>query len=634
MSHDIRYGNGAAWPGTRLRSSVARGVAAGALAVRAAPMTLALHVVVALVGGAQPVVIAWLTKLVLDDVAAGARVATLLPLAASLGAAGLVAAVLPQLTQYLRAEFNRAVGLLAQDRLFGAVDRLVGLAQFEDPRFLDRVRLARDAGGSGPGQVVDGTLGLLQAVVTITGFLASLLLLSPMMTGLVLLAGVPTLAAELALSRRRARMYWDLGPVERRELFYSQLLTSVEAAKEIRLFGIGTFLRGRMLADRRTANASLRAMDRREAMVQSGLGGFAALVAGGGLLWAVSATRSGGLSVGDVAIFVAAVAGIQGAVAVIALEIARTHQSLLMFDHYLSVTRCPPDLPVAPNPRPLPPLRDAIEFRDVWFRYSPEHAWILRGVTLRVPYGKALALIGLNGAGKSTLIKLLCRYYDPTRGAILWDGADLREIDPADLRHRIGAVFQDYMEYDMTAAENIALGDLSSLDDRERIHTAARRADLHDRLTELPRGYDTLLSRMFFMDMDMDRDRDTSLSADGEKGPSQTGVELSGGQWQRLALARAFLRDQRDLMILDEPSAGLDAEAEAEIHSSLTQYRAGRTSLLISHRLGAVRDADVIAVLADGRILEQGDHASLTAMGGEYARLFDLQASGYRDNAT
>ncbi|MFB7081373.1 ABC transporter ATP-binding protein [Streptomyces sp. NPDC056308] len=632
MSHDIRYGNGAAWPGTRLRSSVARGVAAGALAVRAAPMTLALHVVVALVGGAQPVVIAWLTKLVLDDVAAGARVATLLPLAASLGAAGLVAAVLPQLTQYLRAEFNRAVGLLAQDRLFGAVDRLVGLAQFEDPRFLDRVRLARDAGGSGPGQVVDGTLGLLQAVVTITGFLASLLLLSPMMTGLVLLAGVPTLAAELALSRRRARMYWDLGPVERRELFYSQLLTSVEAAKEIRLFGIGTFLRGRMLADRRTANASLRAMDRREAMVQSGLGGFAALVAGGGLLWAVSATRSGGLSVGDVAIFVAAVAGIQGAVAVIALEIARTHQSLLMFDHYLSVIRCPPDLPVAPNPRPLPPLRDAIEFRDVWFRYSPEHAWILRGVTLRVPYGKALALIGLNGAGKSTLIKLLCRYYDPTRGAILWDGADLREIDPADLRHRIGAVFQDYMEYDMTAAENIALGDLSSLDDRERIHTAARRADLHDRLTELPRGYDTLLSRMFFMDMD--RDRDTSLSADGEKGPPQTGVELSGGQWQRLALARAFLRDQRDLMILDEPSAGLDAEAEAEIHSSLTQYRAGRTSLLISHRLGAVRDADVIAVLADGRILEQGDHASLTAMGGEYARLFDLQASGYRDNAT
>jgi ATP-binding cassette, subfamily B, bacterial len=226
-------------------------------------------------------------------------------------------------------------------------------------------------------------------------------------------------------------------------------------------------------------------------------------------------------------------------------------------------------------------------------------------------------LVGLNGAGKTTLVKLLCRMYDPTRGQILWDGVDLRDVPPEALRERISAVFQQHMDYDLTAAENIGLGDLPALDDRARLEEAASRAGVGDKLAALPRGYDTLLTRMFYSEADKD--------------DPGTGVVLSGGQWQRLALARAFVRDGRDLMILDEPSSGLDPQAEHEIHNRMREYRTGRTSLLISHRLNAVRDADLIVVLDGGRIVETGEHEPLLASGGHYARLFRLQAAGYQE---
>jgi ATP-binding cassette subfamily B protein len=302
-------------------------------------------------------------------------------------------------------------------------------------------------------------------------------------------------------------------------------------------------------------------------------------------------------------------------------------QSLLMFDHFLTVLRAEPDLPVSDSPVSVPPLREGIEFRDVWFRYTPDHPWVLRGVNLTISHGRSVALVGANGAGKSTIVKLLCRFYDPSRGAILWDGVDLRDMDPEQLRARLGAVFQDFMEYDLTAAENIALGDLEAGEDRVRVEAAARLAGVHDTLADLPHGYDTLLSRMFHP-TPAEPGADTEPEAD-----PQVGVALSTGQWQRLALARALLRDHRDLLILDEPSSGLDAEAEAELHMALRRRRVGRTSLLISHRLGAIRDADRIAVIKDGRVAEEGPHENLMRLNGHYARLFDLQARGYRDDA-
>ncbi|MGK5545356.1 ABC transporter ATP-binding protein [Streptomyces sp. URMC 127] len=603
-------------PATGPLAAARRTAAAAALVASAAPAALGCYLALTLMAGALPVVTAWLTKLLLDGLGSGASFAALAALAAGLAAAGVVISVVPHSSQYLRRELDRKVGLLADDRLFRAVEGFAGLGRFEDPRFLDRLRLAQGSGGGMPNQAVDGAVGIARSALTIGGFLGSLSLLSPWMTALVLGAAVPSLASEVAMARRKARTLWDIGPVERRQMFYSELLSSVEAAKEIRLFGTGAFLRGRMLADRRTADAAKRTVDRREALVQSGLGLLAALVSGGGLLWAVGAAHAGALSAGDVVMFVAAVAGIQGALATLASEVARAHQALLMFDHYLVVAGAGPDLPVPAVPAALPPLARGIELRDVWFRYSPGHPWVLRGACLRLHHGRSTALVGLNGAGKSTLVKLLCRFYDPERGAILWDGVDIRTVDVAELRRRVGAVFQDYMHYDMTAAENIALGDLGALDDRPRIEAAAERAGIHSTVAALPHGYDTLLSRRFFMESDKDN--------------PETGVVLSGGQRQRLALARAFLRDRRDLMILDEPSAGLDAEAEHEIHTALRHHRGERTSLLISHRLGAVREADVIAVLEDGRVVEQGPHAELIGTGGRYARLFALQAAGYR----
>jgi ATP-binding cassette subfamily B protein len=262
-------------------------------------------------------------------------------------------------------------------------------------------------------------------------------------------------------------------------------------------------------------------------------------------------------------------------------------------------------------------VREGIEVRDVWFRYDADHPWVLRGVNMFIPHGASVALIGLNGAGKSTLVKLLCRMYDPQRGGIYWDGTDIRDVAPDELRRRIGTVFQDYMCYDLTAAENVGVGDLNRLDDREHIRNAAEHAGVHAKLTTLPRGYDTMLSRIFLDNADKD--------------DPKTGVVPSGGQWQRLALARGLMRADRDLLILDEPSSGLDAQAEYAVHSRLRAIRSGRTSLLISHRLGSIRDADVIFVLSEGCIVEQGTHRELMEAGGDYCRLFTLQGSGYRD---
>ncbi|MDQ7909754.1 ABC transporter ATP-binding protein [Phytohabitans sp. ZYX-F-186] len=588
---------------------------AGVLAWRAQPGSVLAQGALTILQGLLPVAAAWLTKLVIDGLSGDAGSGAVVTFALSLAAVGVLAVVVPHALRYAQNELGRSVTRLANRQLYDAVNRFVGLRRFEDPAFRGRLQLAETAGRQAPGQLLRTGLGVAQGAITMAGFLGTLLATSHWMALAVAAAALPTLRAELALSRGRADMLWQVNHSTRREFFYAQLLTSIQAVKEVRLFGLGGFLRGRMLRELATVHAANRRMDRRELGTQGLLGLLGALVAGTGLVWAISAARGGALTVGDVSVFVAAVAGTQAALGTIVGDTADAHHSVLTFDHYQAVVRAAPDLPLAAVPAPVAPLQRGIELRDVWFRYDDGHPWVLRGVNLTIPRGAAVALVGLNGAGKSTLVKLLCRFYDPARGSVHWDDTDLRVLSVEELRRRIGAVFQDFMTYELSARENIGFGDLASLGDEARVRGAARWARIDDGLASLPKGYDTLLTRTFF-------DEDDRADPD-------TGVFLSGGQWQRVALARAFLRDDPDLLILDEPSSGLDAEAEYDIHERLRRYRAGRTSVLISHRLSTVRDADLIVVLSGGEVVERGTHPELLALRGHYARLFDLQARGY-----
>lgn len=607
--------------GSRPAGGIARPLAAAfGLACRASRLALAGRIVVAVLTGLAPVAAAWLLRTILDGLSSDHGHRSLLLLAVLLAVTGGAAALLPNLSQYLAADSGLKVQREATAELFAAVMRLQGLRKLENPDFQDRLRVAEQAGSTGPAQIVTGIISIVQSALTLVGFLATLLVLSPVMAVVAAAATVPAIYLERAMARQQVALITGVSHAERRQFFYQQLLSGLNAAKEIRLFGLGGYFRGRMLDELAEVQRATARINRRMLVSNTAMAALSALVTAGGLIWAVLAAAAGELTLGDVTVFVAALASVAASLSMIINTAAFGYQSLLMFASYRELLADEPDLPVPADPVPAPPLRRGIEVDDVWFRYGPDEPWILRGVSCFIPHGQAVALVGHNGAGKSTLVKLLCRFYDPDRGRILWDGVDLRALDLPGFRDRISVVFQDYMSYELSAAENIELGDLSLVGQDTALVAAAVQADIHDKLAALPKGYQTMLTRTYFDLADKDN--------------PQTGVLLSGGQWQRVALARAFFRGERDLMILDEPSSGLDAEAEHEIHASLAAGRRSCATVLISHRLNTIRDADHIVVLSDGVVSEQGDHSGLIARSGIYARLFSLQARGYAADTT
>jgi ATP-binding cassette, subfamily B, bacterial len=613
---------------------------------RCAPGLAAFQLLETVSAGLVPVAAADLTAALIDGLTVRRPDRDAIALTAAVVGVTALGALLQYINLYAGKELARRISLRTQQELFGAVTAIDDLAELEDPGFHNQVRLAQQAASAGPQQLVGGVLAIAQGSITTVGFLLSCLAFAPVSTALLVASAAPGIAAQWRLTRSRARAIEASAPYSRRQLFYTLLLVDLRAAKEIRLFGLGPRLLRRLRAETEQAQRLDRSVDRATLRTDGSLSLFTAAASGVALILVVANISDGRTPVGELAVLIAALAGVQGGVAGIFGQVANLSQTLGLFSHYTSLVdrSCRPSAragaaaqQLAARPaRPTPPAGGqggtGIRFESVWFRYHDEAPWVLRDLTLLLPPDSVVGLVGLNGAGKSTMAKLLCGLYQPTRGRITWDGADLRELPVADLRTRVSAVFQDFMTYDLSAHDNIALGSRDPGSGRETqagfgagreaVTAAASAAGLHELLTALPAGYDSMLSRIF--------------ADDGPLSPSRRlqGVQLSGGQWQRVALARAAMRPDAGLFILDEPSAGLDPLAEADQRHRLRALLTGKIGLLIGHRLDGIRRADLIVVLRDGGIAEQGTHDALMRSDGEYARLFRTQAEGFLNPVT
>ncbi|TCU86525.1 ATP-binding cassette subfamily B protein [Curtobacterium sp. PhB25] len=590
---------------------------AGALALRAGPFLFTSTLLIALVEGIAPVWVARSFQSVIDALVSSASFAA--P-AIGFGIGTVLIAVLIPVSAACDSALSRAVRIEAQTRLFSALhERLKGLTLLESPAFQDRVRLAQQAVYTGPNQLVRDMVSTVRAAILLTGFGIALAGVAPMILVFALLAAVPVVVTELGLTRRWGPAMHRVNSAERRLTFYSMLLLSPEAGKEIRLLGLGALLRRRMDAELRDSARAEAKVDGTTLRMRLATTCLTVLLSLCALAWAAVEVASSRMSVGGLTLVLAGVGGVQSTITAQSSVWTSLAKTLHAVSEYVAVVTVQPDLPTPERGARVPVLRDRIEFRDVWFRYAADLPWVLRGVSFSVPHGKAVALVGQNGAGKSTIVRLLCRLYEPDHGEILWDGVDIRSLPVDELRQRIGAVFQDYSEYEASVRDNVAFGDVDAADPEASVRLAVDRAGATKIVETLPYGLDTFLTRMFTDSADRD--------------DPETGVILSGGQGQRLAFARAMMRADRDVMILDEPSSGLDAFGETELHSTQRRVRRGRASLLISHRLNTVRDADEIIVLDEGAVISSGTHAEQLRERGLYWELFEAQSRGYRQDA-
>jgi ATP-binding cassette subfamily B protein len=609
----------------RLRASVSQSGRTLRLVWQSSPGGVVALGVLTVLAAALPPVVAYVGKLIIDAVIVAHAAAATSATARDAALAHTVRLVLFELaTVSTIALLERALGLVRQlvgSRLGIDVNVAIlekalqlDLRHFEDPEFYDKLTRARREASSRPLSLIQGNFQLLRNALTLAGYVALLVRFSGWMVLALLAATVPAFVAEAKFSGAAFRLRNWRSPDARRLNYLEYVMANDEHAKEVKLFGLGPLLlqRYRRLAERFFSEDKALATRRTLWAYLLSLGSTFMFYGCYALI--VVATARGVLSLGDMTLYLVAFRQGQQSFQSLLTAVGGMYEDTLymsnLFDFLAIPTarRSTGPLGSAAPAAPAPVLAEqGIRFEGVGFRYPDAERWALRHIDLFLPKGQSLALVGENGAGKTTFIKLLAGLYEPTEGRVRLDGRDLRDWDEGELRRRIGVIFQDFNQYQLLVRENVAFGSVAHLEDELRLQRAVEQGGARELVATLADGLDTQLGRWF-------------------KG----GAELSGGQWQKVALARAFMRDEADILILDEPTAALDAEAEHAVFERFRTLTAGRTAILISHRFPTVRMADRILVLENGEVIEDGTHAGLLAAGARYAKLFTLQAQGYR----
>ena len=579
---------------------------------RATPRFATANALLTVVQGVIPAITIYFSKVIVDGVlVAGSertRAATeqVLVLVALWFGVQLVGALLQsgnQLVTSLQSDLlSNQISVMLMEKA-NALD----LSYFENAQFYDKLESARREAGFRPGQMVNQLFGLLRSAVTLVSVIGVLASLSWWLVLLVVAVSIPSLIYQTKYSGQFFALLTGRAPAQRQLNYLGYLLTTDTPVKELRIFGLHRTLLERYRQIFATFYRENRDLTLRRSASQFALGAVAMVVTGITYVSVVLEVIAGRITIGGLTLYYQAFQQSQTQVSNLLSGIGSLYENSLFLSNLFAFLAFAPEMPVRADPLPIPqPIREGIVLEHVSFRYPGTEKWVLRDVSFAITPGETVALVGANGAGKTTLVKLLSRLYDPTEGRITIDGSDLRELDPAAWRARVGVIFQDYMKYQTTARENVGFGRVEAMADEERITRAAAEAGADTVIGALPQGYDTQLGRWF---------------ADGQ--------ELSIGQWQKVALARAFMRDA-DLLILDEPTASLDVRSEYEVFRAFDDLTEGKMAVLISHRFSTVRMASRIIVIEDGAVIENGSHDELILRGGRYAELFDLQAASYR----